>query len=368
MMLCALFSLCVMLSHAAGISTESERRYPAPFGEQRKFSASSLPRVQVFQLPADLAVQGQVVVPAETADASPSFVSTAVVRITAAGPASFVGPYLRAQSPLADSERLVKSSAFSALFPSIRRPLKTDHDARVAERGVLLPEADWIDKTSNNRLSPWKERLDATLEKLEKEKESFIAAVAVARSKCMPYRDEATGEWCRQEKIRLEAWQVPLFNQGEAYNADLAKFHLESKPYDSRLSALVAKIEAWELAVYDLIGRIKKALNEEPDTETRTCTDEQHDKLQDDVDAKCKGEEGEKRACKGDQNCDVLRLNLAKNQACYAARVKIVDECYDGKPNKGHKDALDAALNAINICLDWIKKRCGGVGVGSAPL
>lgn len=368
MMLCALFALCAMVSRAANAAPERERRLPAAYGEQRRFSASSLPKVGILRLPAEMAGQAPTVVPTVGPAAPQARADSAAVHVAIVGPTSDIGPYLRARSPLADSERFLNRAEFSSLIPAIRRPLKADHAARTVERNGMLPEADWIDDSVNNRLGPWKGQLDANLEKLDKETESYKTEVGLARSKCMPARDEATWQWCLKEKTRLEEWRVSLFNRGEAHNADLAKFHLQSKPYDSRLAALFAKIESWEIAVNELIARIKKALNEKPDTQILTCTNAQHDKLQKDVNDKCDGEVGEKRACKGDQECDALHRNLAKNQACYAARKLVVDECYGGQPNSGHKKAIEDALTAINACLNWIKKRCGGVGVGSAPL
>lgn len=86
------------------------------------------------------------------------------------------------------------------------------------------------------------------------------------------------------------------------------------------------------------------------------CTKERHKTLQDLVDKFCQIGD---RACKGDQKCDILRKNRDKNQNCYDARVKINNECYDGG-NEGHTKAARAAKNAIIICVDLIKKYCGG--------
>ncbi|MDE2509666.1 MAG: hypothetical protein KGL74_00970 [Elusimicrobia bacterium] len=94
---------------------------------------------------------------------------------------------------------------------------------------------------------------------------------------------------------------------------------------------------------------------------TAHFTEARRKELQDDVNAKCKVVS---RACKGDQECEILRQNLAKNQACYDARKKIVDECFGGKPSPGHQQELNEAQNAINTCITWIGKICG-VGIRS---
>lgn len=95
------------------------------------------------------------------------------------------------------------------------------------------------------------------------------------------------------------------------------------------------------------------------EAKTGTCTEERHVTLQDDVDKKC----SEDRSCSSRQDCAELMENLAKCQACYAARKKIIDECYGGKPTDAeHKKMLDEAEMSVKSCEDEIAKKIEGLG------
>jgi RHS repeat-associated protein len=76
------------------------------------------------------------------------------------------------------------------------------------------------------------------------------------------------------------------------------------------------------------------------------CTPEQHDRLRDIVDEKCKSEP---IACKGNQVYQELMANLAKNVACRNARETIADQCFAGGDD-GHKTTITEADNAIANC------------------
>lgn len=56
------------------------------------------------------------------------------------------------------------------------------------------------------------------------------------------------------------------------------------------------------------------------------------------------------RTCKAGQDCATLKKNLAQNQACLDARVKIKNECYANDPDSGHDIQIDQTVNAINTC------------------
>jgi hypothetical protein len=88
-----------------------------------------------------------------------------------------------------------------------------------------------------------------------------------------------------------------------------------------------------------------------------TCSDSVYKELKAAVDYKCKliGD----RSCKGNQDCSLLMENLEKNIACYEARRKIMDTCFDGG-NRIHDVVLEETQKAINNCNKWIRKKCGG--------
>ena len=95
------------------------------------------------------------------------------------------------------------------------------------------------------------------------------------------------------------------------------------------------------------------------EAKTGTCTEERRKSLQDDVDKKC----SEDRSCNSQQDCAELLGNLAKCQACFAARKKIIDECYGGKPTDDeHKKMLDEAEKSVKSCEDEIDKKIDGLG------
>lgn len=262
----AVLGACVSLSASVSAATSAPKRMPKPFGEQRSFSASSLPKANQFDLTGKKFVDILDVAPADAAAAisTPTVSATGIVSVAAV---SDIGPYLRSNSPLVESAGLVNGGPFARLPAAVRQPLESEHQARTAERDAMLPEADAIDNLANNRLDPWKQRLDANLAKLEADTVPYTEAVAVHRSRCMPARDQATWNWCLQDAKVLEAWLAKLVKRGDEHNTELTRFHAESKPYDARLAVLVAKAQAWIDVVEDLVKRIKRAIGE-----TQSCT------------------------------------------------------------------------------------------------
>lgn len=253
----------VLVSTTTPSRAAIKKRLASPFGRLTQFSPNSLPKTVEFR-----GSKGG----RDSADPSVAVNSGSTRPVTAtvwaaSGMISDIGPYLRARSPLAESAALIGRPAFNSLAPAVREPLLSDQKARTVERDSMLPKADAIDDLANNRLGPWKERLDAELDRLNAETESYKSEVAVHKSKCAPARDEATWQWCLEDKKRLDEWRGTLVKRGDAHNDELAKFHAESKPYDVRLAALIAQIESWEKTVNNLIDRIKRAIRD-----TQSCT------------------------------------------------------------------------------------------------
>jgi len=350
----AVVGVCCALGRPAFAASEFAERLPAPFGEQPRFSASSLPKAFAFSaFGYDFGVDFDAV-PVEDIDAGSPRPAAAVVRAAAVGSVSDIGLYLRARSPLVESADLVSRGSFANLTPFVRQPLKSDHAARTAERDAMLPPADSIDDLYNNRLEPWKKRLDANLEKLEADTVPYTDAANIFRSKCMPARDEATWKWCQEEENRLGVWRGKLVKRGDEHNAKLAKFHTESKPYDARLAALGAKIESWISAVDALIGRIKQAIW----TSTGTCSVEEFDRLDNAITELCKRA---KWACTEEQTCTELRVNLRAGQACYDARKAMMDRCFGGGDG-AHHGVLRQVQNGIDRCQRIYRQKCEGAG------
>lgn len=283
-----------------------------------------------------------------------------VVQAAVAGPISDIGPYLRMRSPLVDAAKLLNRPDFAALDIAVRKPLKVDHDARTRERDGMLPEADSVDNLSNNRLGPWNDRLNEALAKLDAETALYVADVGTHRAQCAPARDQATWEWCLKDKERLDKWLASLNTRGDAHNEELARFHIESKPYDARLAALVAKIETWTAAVNDLIARIESALKKN----TGTCTEAEFDRLDGAITELCKRA---KWACTEDQTCSVLLANLNAGQKCHDARKAVMDQCFAGG-DPVHEGVLREVQNGIDRCRRIYRDKCGGVGAaGEVP-
>jgi RHS repeat-associated protein len=63
-----------------------------------------------------------------------------------------------------------------------------------------------------------------------------------------------------------------------------------------------------------------------------------------------------KRACDASQECSTLRVNLAKNLACAAARDAINNQCFNGG-DQGHRTAANEARNAARRCEELIVKK-----------
>ncbi len=348
---------CALSSRAAPAA--SGRRFSRSFGEQRKFSARLLPKAFGFQADGSMGNASSSTPAAVDADTRAAVASSPVVLAVVAGPASDIGPYLRMRSPLVDSQRLIDRAAFGSLKPSVRLPLKKEHEARKAERDSLLGEADSIDALANNRLDPWKQRLDSDLAKLDAETDLYKADATIFRSRCAPARDAETWKWCGVEITRLNEWLASLTKRGDAYNDELEKFHVESRPYDARVAVLTTKIESWEQDVNKLVARIEDALKKN----VGTCTVEQYDRLDDAITKLCKQT---KWSCAEDQTCVELLANLNAGQKCFDARKAMMDECFGGG-DPIHDNVLVEVKNGIDRCRRIYRTKCEGAGAAGEP-
>ncbi|GAB2579735.1 hypothetical protein GCM10027168_10730 [Streptomyces capparidis] len=56
--------------------------------------------------------------------------------------------------------------------------------------------------------------------------------------------------------------------------------------------------------------------------------------------------------------CSEIRLRIAAMRACMAIRQRIQDECFGGRPDQAHQDAMDFLRNGINHCLALEAQNC----------
>ncbi|UPT74383.1 MAG: hypothetical protein M0D55_01140 [Elusimicrobiota bacterium] len=90
-----------------------------PYGEQRSFSASSLPKASQIDVTGKNFIDIPGIVPPEVSSASITFSASAGGAVSAAS-ASEIEPYLRSNSPLVESANLVSGGPFANLSPAIR--------------------------------------------------------------------------------------------------------------------------------------------------------------------------------------------------------------------------------------------------------
>lgn len=84
------------------------------------------------------------------------------------------------------------------------------------------------------------------------------------------------------------------------------------------------------------------------------CTPAQHRALQDDVNNKCKGD---RRSCRGLNDCAKMLENMQKNWDCAVARETVADTCFRGG-DAGHRQAIVEALNAAAYCEQRYNQQC----------
>lgn len=270
-------------------------------------------------------------------------------------PTSYCAFLLRNNVLLLRADELVRSNQFRILKRGVREPLESDYGNRVQERDAMLPEGDWLDE-SFARLMPRRQRLNAIKKDLDSEIADYQRKVASHNSQCAPARDEQTYRWCLEDSKGIRSWREDLNKRSAALNAENNELTPLTREHDRRTDAFAKRYNEWAVQVQDLVQRIEAALS----SSTGDCTDAQHQTLQDAVNKACKLES---RACRSGQSCEELRANLKKNQICYDARKEVMDVCYRGGDPE-HQQALAETQNAINTCVDLIRRRCG-IGAAS---
>jgi hypothetical protein len=118
---------------------------------------------------------------------------------------------------------------------------------------------------------------------------------------------------------------------------------LKKRDESERLSQALAVMDQWEEEVW--VGPYGD------------CGEKQHDDLQDKVKRSCDPGIGITRKCTQNQDCESLKLNLAQNEACAAARAEINRVCYEGG-DPDHVKAFEEARRGAEYCRDLIRRKC----------
>jgi hypothetical protein len=87
------------------------------------------------------------------------------------------------------------------------------------------------------------------------------------------------------------------------------------------------------------------------------CPPNVRDTLQNDVEKKCHGNNGERRACKGGDPCEILLIKIQKFKACAEARLIIMEVCYNGGDD-GHKHQYNSELKGLTTCNNYYNTKC----------
>lgn len=88
----------------------------------------------------------------------------------------------------------------------------------------------------------------------------------------------------------------------------------------------------------------------------QTCENAELDRLEAEKKPICKPEGGIATTCNQNEKkldkipCSLIKLAIQQRQACKAARWEVQNKCFGGKPNPGHKKAIDQEQDAIDSC------------------
>ncbi len=208
-----------------------------------------------------------------------------------------------------------------------------------ARRTGLLDEAAPID-SKDKALYAEAVQLDQNAAALNKEREQINAEVAQWNQQCAgQYPTPHCTSWGNDLDKRLASIKQRI----AIHNANVDKWRARKSAFDGVVSAFLNKINAWEERIIVFISDAKAVL-----ASHGTCSDAQWRPLYDAVKAACDVPGG--RRCEEGQDCKTLQKNLAQNQACLDARVRIKNECYANDPDSGHDIQIGQTVDAINRC------------------
>ena len=265
-----------------------------------------------------------------------------------AGAGYIHGPY---HPRIIDSQIYKNGQAYPPLLRqqenSMAYELLADWDYLNTVRDILLDEAYALNTRDSG--------LYAEGEKLNQEAEAFKREIAQFNANVNAYNQQCAGRpfswYCVNWSNNIDTWRADLTKRLNIHYKKVEDWETRVDELYSLADELVIKILGWENRINGFISAAKALLNK------GDCTYDQWKPLYDAVKAACNGGH-----CYSEQNCDTLKSNLAINQACYDARVKIRDQCYINYPDSGHNQAIDDAQKAINNCLKIISEQhCQGL-------
>jgi hypothetical protein len=258
-----------------------------------------------------------------------------------------------------DLQTLRNDTRMSRVEPVTKKAIEVDFGRLRDRRSQLLPQAGGLDSEDDLLMADYARQTEER-RGLDAEFADLSSRIADHNSRCNPAPDDATYQQCVAEGAQLNARRDQYNNKVADFNARLTSYTTQREQLQRAWGAFLQSVDLWGVEIQALIDRIQK---EFASADTGDCTEEQHRRLQDEVDRACK----RPRACKGDMECAELRENLRKSRECYDARKTINDTCFKGG-DVGHKKALEEAQNAINNCLDLIPEKCdAGVGLLNDP-
>lgn len=216
-------------------------------------------------------------------------------------------------------------------------------------RGTLLDEANVLDPKDRS-LYAEAAQLDQNAAALNQEGDKLNAEIHQFNNTCVgvPYPPSYCHSWSTDLDRRIADWKRRV----DAHNAKVANFRARKKDFDGAVGSFIDKIMAWEKNINDFISKAAAFLSN-----TGDCTKDQHYQLQQVVNKACSP--AIIRACEKGQDCDLLRENLRKFEACIKAREEINNTCFKGG-DTGHIIQIGLMQGGADRCNRIIKEDCGG--------
>lgn len=265
-----------------------------------------------------------------------------------AGPGYFFGPYRPwVLNNVPYQNGLVYVPHLQGMEHPTAYKLLAQWDGVNTTRAKLLDDADVIDP-KDKALYAEAVQLDQNAAVLNQELDKINAEIARFNQTCVgvPYPPSYCPSW----SVDLDRRIADLKRRINTHNAKVADFRNRKKTFDGVVETFGNKILSWGEYINDFIAKTQTFLSY-----SGTCTKEEHYQLQQVVNTACSP--AIIRACKKGQDCDLLRENLRKFEACIKARKDINDKCYGGG-DPGHNEQIANMTNGAKNCISIIKEDC----------
>ncbi|MBI4655164.1 MAG: hypothetical protein HY746_00300 [Elusimicrobia bacterium] len=228
----------------------------------------------------------------------------------------------------------------------VAQQLLVEWNSIEAIKGTLLNEAYALNSRDSG--------LYQELVLLQNEREALKQEIGKFNAEVVAYNQQCAGQpvnqYCTNWSNRIEAWRADLTKRVNIHNQKVESFNIRKKELDNTMFSFVEKIRSWSSKIDLFIEKAREFLKD------YTCTKEEYEQLKQAVKTACKTPESQ-RSCSKAQDCDTLRNNVAKFQACINARVAINNRCHGGD-DPGHKEAIKNELIGQKNCNDIIKEKC----------